>query len=179
MGIGLAAAVGFRVFLPPFVLGTAAALGLVGLPASLDWLSSGLALTAFGAALALELGAYAIPWVDHLLDAAATPMAVVAGTLLAASFLAELPPLLQWTLAIVAGGGASAATQTATTMGRGASTITTGGVANPMVSAGEAVASLVTTVLTLLVPLAVAALVLLFAGFVVLRVRRSRRVQPG
>ena len=51
MGIGLAAAVGFRVFLPPFVLGVATTLGLIDLPGSLDWLGSPIAITAFGVAL--------------------------------------------------------------------------------------------------------------------------------
>lgn len=178
MGIGLAAAVGFRVFLPPLVLGAAAALGMVELPESLEWLASGLALTAFSAALLLELGAYAIPWVDHLLDMITTPLAVVAGTLLAASFLAELPPLLQWTLAIVAGGGASATTQGVTTAGRGASTVTTGGLANPLVSLGEAVASLVTTILTIFVPIAVALVVAALAVFVAVRLRSRQATNP-
>jgi hypothetical protein len=174
MGIGLAAAVGFRVFLPPLVLGVASAVGLIELPDSLQWLSTGLALTAFGAALLLELAGYAIPWVDNLLDTLATPVAVLAGTLLAASFLTDLPPLLQWTLAIVAGGGASATTQGVSTIGRGASTVSTGGLANPIVSFGEAVASFVTTVLTLVAPLLVGAIVLLAALFVLRRMSQRR-----
>jgi hypothetical protein len=177
MGIGLAAAVGFRVFLPPLVLGAAAALGLVELPESLHWLSTGLALTAFGAALLLELAGYAIPWIDNLLDTIATPVAVTAGTLLAASFLTDLPPLLQWTLAIVAGGGASATTQGVTTIGRGASTVSTAGLANPIVSLGEAVASLVTTVLTLVAPLLVGFVVIVAAIFVLRKATQRRRIR--
>jgi hypothetical protein len=171
MGIGLAAAVGFRVFLPPFVLGCAAALGWIDLPDSLDWMGSRLALTALGAALIVEWFAYLVPWLDNMLDVLATPVAVVAGTLLAAGFLADLPPLLQWTLALLAGGGASATTQSATVVGRGASTAATGGLANPLVSIGEAFASLVTTILTIVVPLAVAAVVTILAVFVALRLR--------
>jgi len=178
LGIGLSAAVGFRIFLPPFVVGLAAALGFIELPASAQWLSSNTALMAFGAAMLIELLAYMIPWVDNLLDTIATPLAVVAGTVLAASFLGEMPTALRWTLALVAGGGASATTQGLTTVTRAASTATTGGVANPLVSGAEAVAALLTTILALIVPVAVAAIVLAVAVFVFWRIgrRRSRSV---
>ena len=119
-----------------------------------------------------------IPWVDNMLDTVATPVAVLAGTVLAAGFLTDLPPVLQWTLAIIAGGGASAATQGATSLGRGASTVTTGGIANPLVSAGEAFASFVTTILTIIVPLAVALVVVLLAAVVGFRLRRQRSDVP-
>jgi hypothetical protein len=175
MGIGLAAAVGFRLFIPPLLTGLAAAFGLVELPASLDWLGSGIALTAFGTASVLELAAYAIPWLDNLLDTVAAPLAVAAGTLLAAGFLADLPPALQWTLAIIAGGGASAATQAATTAGRGASTATTAGLANPMISAGEAMASAATTLISLFVPILAAGLVAILGLFVIVRISRARK----
>jgi hypothetical protein len=178
MGIGLAAAVGFRVFLPPLVLGCAAAFGWIDLPDSLEWMGSGLALTAFGAALVVEWIAYMVPWLDNLLDALATPVAVVAGTLLAAGFLTDLPPIMQWTLALLAGGGASATTQSATVVSRGTSTATTGGLANPLVSIGEVFASLVTTILTIVVPLLVAVVVLGLAAFLAFRLR-ARKSDPG
>jgi hypothetical protein len=178
MGIGLAAAVGFRLFIPPLLTGIAAALGLVELPSSLEWLGSGVALTAFGTASLLELAAYGIPWLDNLLDTVATPLSVVAGTLLAAGFLADLPTALQWTLALIAGGGASAATQMATTAGRGASSATTGGLANPVVSMGEAFASVVTTALTLFLPVITASIVVGAVAVLLVKLSHVRRREP-
>jgi hypothetical protein len=173
LGIGLSAAVGFRIFVPPFLVGVAAAAGWLELPASAQWLASPIAIVAFGIAMAVEVLAYMIPWVDQLLDTIATPTAVVAGALLTASLLGDLPPALQWTLAIIAGGGASATTQGLTAMTRATSTVTTAGVGNPLVSATETVASVATTILTAFVPIAVAGLVLLLAGFTVWKVRGS------
>lgn len=173
LGVGLSAAVGFRVFLPLFVVGLASATGFFDLPESAQWLATRTALIAFGLAMLFELIAYMIPWVDHLLDVAATPLAIAAGTLLAASFLGDLPPALRWTLAIVAGGGASATTQGLSVAGRVGSTATTGGLANPLVSTAESVASLVTTLLTLLLPIAVAVTVFTLALLLLFRRRRA------
>ena len=54
-----------------------------------------------------EIAAYYIPAVDNLLDTVTTPAALVAGTLVAAAVMADLPPIVKWTTAIIAGGGAA------------------------------------------------------------------------
>lgn len=175
LGIGLSAAVGFRIFVPPFLLGLASAAGFLDLPSSAQWLASPAAITAFGVAMVVEVLAYLVPWVDNALDTVATPLALIAGTVLTASFLGDLPPALQWTLAVVAGGGASATTQGMTTVTRAASTLSTGGAANPAISAGETVASVATTILATLVPMVVGILVVLLAGYTASRLVRLRR----
>lgn len=131
-----------------------------------------LALIALGVAVAVELGAYLLPWVDNALDTVATPAAVIAGTLLTALMLGDAPPALQWILAVVAGGGTAGVVQTGTVLTRAASLGTTGGVANPLVGLGEAFLSIALTALSVLVPFLAMGLVV-GAGFWWFRRRRA------
>ena len=114
LGIGLSAAVGFRIFIPPLVMCIAARAGHLELPDALAWMDSTAALVTFSAAAGVEVLAYYIPWLDNLLDTIEVPLAGVAGTLLAAGFFSEalgkLDPnysrLVLWSAALIAGGGA-------------------------------------------------------------------------
>src|SRR5687768_218879 len=152
MGIGLAAACGFRIFIPPLVMSIAAVSGNLTLSPGFQWIGTYPALITFGVATALEITAYYVPWLDNLLDSIATPAAVVAGTVVTASMVSGMSPFLQWTLAVIAGGGAAGLVQTATVVTRAASTATTGGIANPLIATGEWVLSLLMSFLTLVVP---------------------------
>ncbi len=87
IGIGLAASTGFRVFVPMLVAAVAAKAGFLPLNESFQWLSSWTSIAIFGTATVFEIIAYYIPVVDNLLDTVATPLAVVAGTLLLTSVL--------------------------------------------------------------------------------------------
>lgn len=162
VGIGLAAACGFRVFVPLLVLSLAARSGEMSLAHGFGWIGSKPALIAFAVATVVEIGAYFIPWVDHLLDTIATPTAIVAGVLVSASSLGHMGPFLQWSVALLAGGGTAAVFQGLTAAARGISTFTTGGLGNPVVSTVEAGGSALLSVLAITVPvLSVLALVLL------------------
>ena len=162
VGTGLAAACGFRVFVPLLVMSVAARAGHLQLAPGFGWIASGPALTAFAAATVLEIAGYLVPYVDHVLDLLAAPAAAVAGTLVTASAVIGMSPFLRWTLAIIAGGGVAALVHAAAGAARAVSTATTGGLANPAFAAAEAGGS------TLLSVLAIAAPVLAFAGIVVL-----------
>src|SRR6516162_6285299 len=105
LGVGLATAVGFRVFLPLLVASVAAYTGHLHLSASFAWLGSLPAMTMLAVAAIAEALAYYIPAVDNLLDTVATPAALVAGTLLSAAVMTDLPPSVKWAAAIIAGGG--------------------------------------------------------------------------
>lgn len=109
LGVSLAASVGFRVFLPLFVLSIASYTGMWELNENWDWLGSLPALITLGVAMILEIGAYFIPWVDTVLDAIAIPLAAIAGTAVMVSTVADLSPMVTWVLAIVAGGGTATA----------------------------------------------------------------------
>src|SRR5436190_19684327 len=126
LGIGLSAACGFRVFVPMLIMSIASLSGHLSLAHGFEWIGSYPALIAFSVATCLEVAGYYIPWLDHLLDTIATPAAIVAGTIITASMVTDVSPLLKWTLAIIAGGGAAGMVQGTTVLARGASGITTG-----------------------------------------------------
>ena len=176
LGIGLAAACGFRVFVPPLVLSIAALSGHLTLAKGFAWMGTWPALLAFATATILEVAAYHVPWLDHLLDTVASPAAVVAGTAVAASAMGDLDPFLKWTLALIAGGGAAGLVQVATVKGRILSALTTLGIANPLVATVETAASVAVSVLSVLVPI-LAGLLLLgtlsFAAWLLLRRRTA------
>jgi hypothetical protein len=177
-GLGLAAACGFRVFVPLLVLSIAARAGAVPLSEGFAWMASDGALAAFAIATVLEVVAYFVPWLDHVLDAVATPAAVVAGMITTASVLTELPPLLRWTAAVVGGGGLAALVQGSTVALRVGSIATTGGLGNPVVAAGELVASLLAAALAVLAPLLVVVLVIVLLWSARRVARRSSRSRP-
>ena len=174
LGIGLSAACGFRVFVPPLFLSFAALSGHVTLAHGFQWIGSYPALAAFGVATALEIAGYYVPWIDHLLDAVATPAAVVAGIVVTASVITGMSPLMKWTLAAIAGGGVAALVQSATVLGRTASTATTGGFGNPLFATVELTGAVLTSVLTILAPLVVGVLVLAACWYCARKLLRSR-----
>ena len=177
LGIGLAAACGFRVFVPLLGVSLAALAGHVQLVDELAWIGTWPALACFLTATILEIGAYYVPWIDNLLDSIATPAAVVAGTIAMGSIITDMSPLMRWTLALIAGGGTAALIQTATVALRGSSTAMTGGTANWLVATFEFVASIGTTVIALLLPIVAAAAVglLVVVALSFLLGRRSRQ----
>ncbi len=160
LGLGLAAAVGFRVFVPFLLVSIAAHSGQVHLAGGFEWLGSDIALVMFGIAAVLEIAAYFIPFFDHLLDTVSGPAAVAAGTVLMASTLIDMEPWLRWAVAIVAGGGTAGLLHGATSALRLGSTATTAGVGNPVFTMFETGASTAMTILALLLPTIAFALVL-------------------
>lgn len=174
IGVGLAAACGFRVFVPPLVVSIAALSGHLTLAKGFSWMATWPALSAFAVATLLEVAAYHVPWLDHLLDLLATPAAVVAGTVVAATAFGEMDPFLRWTLALIAGGGAAGLVQVATVKGRLLSSLTTLGTANPLVAAVETGASAAVSVLSVLVPLLAGLLVVGALSLAVWVLRRRR-----
>jgi hypothetical protein len=182
LGISLSAAVGFRVFAPLLVLSLAAVVGGVNLPTDLDWVETPQALAVFAAACLLEVGGYYVPWFDHLLDVVATPAAIVAGTLVAAAVAPEMNPLVQWTLALVAGGGTAGLTKGLMNLLRGTSTAASGGLTNPLVATLELVMAIALAVLAITLPLVAGVIVLGILGITLQQLwtwlSRRRQRQP-
>lgn len=176
LAVGLAAAAGFRIFVPPLVLAIGYQIGLVDLPADSTWLASPTAVVLLALATVIEVMAYYVPLLDNLLDTIAAPAALLAGTLLAGTVLPELEPWLRWTAAAVVGGGSAGSVQILTSLTRVASSGATGGLANPVVSTGELVGATLLSLLSLLAPVlaGMAVLVLLIVGYRLL-VRRQRQ----
>lgn len=137
LGIGLSAACGFRVFVPLLAMSIASLSGHLTLSPGFQWIGTLPALIIFATAAILEIAAYYIPWLDNLLDSIAAPAAIVAGTLVAASSIVHMSPLLKWVLAIIAGGGTAAIFHGSTTMIRAGSTAMTGGLSNHAIATAE------------------------------------------
>ena len=111
------------------------------------------AIILLGIAMLAEFAAYYLPFIDNLLDTIATPAAVIAGVGMTAISLEGSEPVIQWAIAIVAGGGMSATIQTATVAARGISSTFTLGTANPLVATSENIASVALTIIALLFPI--------------------------
>ncbi|KAA5821476.1 DUF4126 domain-containing protein [Algibacter amylolyticus] len=152
LGVGLAASVGFRVFLPLFALSLASYFDVWQLNESWQWIGSTAAIITLGAATLVEVFAYFIPYIDNVLDSIAVPLAALAGTAIMLSTVADLSPVITWALAIIAGGGTAAAVAGTSSTARFASTVTTGGVANPLVSTVETGTSVVMSVVSIFLP---------------------------
>ena len=171
LGIGLAAATGFRVFLPMLVMSGAAYTGHLQLDDGFAWLATPSALTMLGVAAVAEILAYYVPGVDNLLDALATPAAFVAGTVVSAAVITDLPPMVKWTAAVIAGGGMAGIMQGMTAILRAKSTVLTGGLGNSLIATAQLVGSLLVSLLTLAAPLAALALVVFFLWLTIHLVR--------
>ena len=175
LGVVLAAATGFRVFLPMLIVSGAAYTGHLSLDNSFAWLATPFALTMLGVAALVEVLAYYIPGVDNLLDAVATPAAFVAGTIVSAAVMTDLPPMAKWMAAVIAGGGTASLTQGVTTILRAKSTVVTGGLGNPVIATGELGGSVLLSLLALAAPLAAVAVVILLLWLAFRLIRRQRR----
>ena len=181
IGVALSATCGFRVFVPLLAvnIGTRA-LDADGQPrielaGGFDWLYSDIALIVFLVATLFEIGGYYIPWIDNLLDTIASPASIVAGTVITASFVTGMDPWLQWLLGVIAGGGAAGAVQATTVVARAGSTVTTGGLGNPIVASVETSGAFLGSALSIVaVKFAIVVFVLLLGGGVWIWWRRRR-----
>lgn len=174
-GLGLAAACGFRVFVPLWVASVAVHAGYLHTSPEFAWLGTMPAMVTFGVATLMEVGAYYVPWLDHALDTLASPASVVAGTLMAASVAVDMDPFARWTLAIIAGGSLAATVQAGTVAARGLSFSTTAGLANPAVATAELGGALATSAIAVVSPiLAILGLIALGAVLITAWLRRRR-----
>ena len=172
VGIGLSAACGFRIFVPLLGMNIASLAGHLTLAPGFEWIGTWPATIAFATATIIEIGAYYIPWVDNLIDTIAIPSSIVAGTIITASQMGEVSPLLKWSLAIIAGGGVCGAIQTGTAALRATSTGTTGGFGNFLVSSIELICAVAMTFFAVVLP--VLGLIVLIVGFSMLVTRISK-----
>ncbi len=179
MGISLAAASGFRVFLPPFLLSLAARFDIVWfleidlVDTQFEFFTSTLAIAILGIATVAEFAGFYVPWIDNALDTVATPASILAGVAMTAIVLEGTAPIIQWAVAIVAGGGVAATIQSATVVTRSLSSTFTFGLGNSAVATGENVASVALTLIAILIPFISAFVVILLVALLVKMKRRS------
>lgn len=175
IGIGLAAATGFRVFLPMFAVSLASYLHWIPMNENFEWLSGLPALITTGIATVAEILAYYIPFVDHLLDTISVPMATVAGSILFASQFADLGTFPQWALALIAGGGTAATISSGFAGIRAASTATTGGLGNSVVGTTETAGAGIMSILAMAAPFVAAICAVILIILVVVYGRKAWR----
>jgi hypothetical protein len=172
VGIGLSAACGFRVFVPLLVMNLATITGHLHLAPGFEWIGSDYATIAFGTATIVEILAYYIPWLDHVLDLIASPAAIIAGMVVTASVVMNISPFLKWTLAIIAGGGAAAIVQGVTVTLRTKSSALTAGMGNVLISSVELAGSIITALLAMIVPMVCLVLIALLCMVVIWKAGR-------
>src|SRR5262245_39260620 len=160
-GVGISAACGLRAFLPLLCLGVAGRFAHLPLDSHVQWLTSNVALIALGAATVFELIGDKIPAVDHALDVLGVAIRPAAAWLGAYALLVHWPEPWGAIVAVLLGGGALAL-HTLRAKLRLGSTFLTAGAANPFISLGEDVMTLVLTALALAAPFVVLFLVILW-----------------
>jgi hypothetical protein len=173
-GIALAAAAGFRAFVPLLAAGLAIHFGWVEPARGFDWLGEPVVLVALGIATAAEIAAYYLPGVDHVLDLLGAPVAVIAGIVAAAGVMVGLPDWLRWLTAIGAGGAIATAGHALNAVGRAKTGAVSGGIGNPAYSTAELASSILVSALAVVLPV-LAVLVLVALGAWMLQRRRRRR----
>jgi Domain of unknown function (DUF4126) len=166
LGLGLASAAGFRVFVPLLITNIASLLGYYQFGQGLEWMGTYTALAVLLSATLVEIGGYYIPWLDHILDTIAMPASIMAGTILATAFVSIQDPTLRWALGLMVGGGAAGIVQAGTSLLRLGSTATTGGIGNPVVATSENVFSIFLSILSLLLPYLMAGCSILFLIYI-------------
>jgi hypothetical protein len=173
--VALAAATGFRVFLPMLVVSGAAYTGHLHLDDGFAWLGTPSALIMLSVAALVEVLAYYVPVIDNLLDLVSAPAAFIAGTILSAAVMTDMPPMVKWTAAVIAGGGVAGLTRGLTGVLRVHSTVLTGGLGNFVISTAELGGAALISFLALAAPIAAIALVAVFLYVAMRLLRRLLR----
>lgn len=184
LGLGLSASTGLNTFLPLLLLAAAARFDIAGieLGSKFEWLTSDVAMITLIIACIVELIADKIPAVDHFLDSAGTFVRPVAGAIASASVLTGVDPIVAALLGIVVGAPASLGMHALKAGTRIASSATTFGCANPLLSLIEDVISLALSIVAIFAPLVVPVVLalLFFAGWRLMkRVRRGAMGSPA
>lgn len=178
LGLGLSASTGLNTFLPLLLLSAAARFHIAGieLGQKFDWLTSDTAIIVLIIASITEIIADKVPAVDHFLDSIGTFVRPIAATVATASVLtgADVNPTVAAIVGLMIGAPTSLGFHTLKAGTRVASTATTFGCANPILSLIEDVISFALTVTAIFIPLAVP---LALALLIWLLWRLAKRIQ--
>lgn len=176
LGLGLASATGLRTFLPLLMLALAARFELFGvrLIDQMDWLVSWPAIAALAVATVAEFAGDKVPAIDHGLNAIGYVTRPVAGAVAAGSVFWAVDPSTAAIAGLIVGAPAALAFNAAQTGVRAGSTLTTGGLGNPLVSLIEDILAVLTVIVAFLAPILIP-IVLLALAVVVFRLARRIR----
>ncbi len=175
LALVLAATAGLRAWLPLLIAGVMARVGVADLGDGFGWLSSWPALVLFGVATVLEVAGDKVPALDHALDVVGTFVRPLTGALAAAAVLVQVhDPMIALVIGLIVGVPTALAPHAAKATVRAVSTGTTGGLANPFISAVEDALSVVLALLAFVIPI-VMAFVVVLGGVLTWRWLRRRR----
>lgn len=173
--VGLSAAAGLNAYLPLLIGAVLERLDVVDLGDPFGGLSSNAGIAVLAVLLVADLVGDKIPGVDHLLHLAGVVIHPVAGAML---FVGQtgIDTGIPVAVAAILGAATAETLHGARAAIRPASTASTAGIGNPVLSLGEDVGSLVLTVLAFALPLVALLLTLaLLAGVVTVAGRLRRR----
>ena len=177
-GLGLSTAAGFNAYLPLLITGILArTTDLITLDAPFNRLEDPVVLGAIAAIGVIDFVGDKVPPVDHVLHAVGLVVAPVAGAVLALSATSDTDVMPA--VALIIGVLAAEATQGARASVRPLSTVTLGGIGNPVLSLGEDGLSATLSFAAIIVPLVALVLVAAIVFLVVWAVRRARRRRPS
>ncbi|MDP3377836.1 MAG: DUF4126 domain-containing protein [Brevundimonas sp.] len=169
LALGLAAASGLRIFVPLFMAALAAKFQLFGIELNdgMLWMTSNTAIAALGLATVIEIVSDKVPVLDNALHAIGLIARPVAGALVAGSMFVGLDPTAAAIAGIIVGAPTALAFGAAQGGTRAASTLSTAGMANPLLSVVDDLVSVGTVMIAFLMPLLIPVVILI--GFLVLR----------
>jgi hypothetical protein len=161
----------------PFVfVGAVARYGGIPAPDVLQWTATDTGFLLLLVATFVEVLGDKIPAVDHALDVGATFLKPAAGLILPVALLQDLSPMAAWTLGIAAGAPIALGVHATKAGTRMASSATTVGIGNPIISFFEDALALLILVASLIAPVLAVLVVGVLLVTVVRALRRMRRL---
>jgi hypothetical protein len=170
VGIGLAAAVGLRIFIPILIVSVFAYSGNLTLSTYFTWLGYLPVLIVLTLITILELAAYYVAWLDNYLDAIEHPLSIIAGILITGAVITDFNPYLKWLMALLIGGGVAGTINAATGMIRLKISSQYGGKKNFILSSVEIISAIILSLLSLLQPALaglITAIALIYFSFII------------
>ena len=180
LAIGLSAACGFRVFVPPLIYGIFYKANFVELGDSWIWIGNDGIIILLLVASIIELLATFVPFIDNLLDIVATPASIIAGTILSFSSLSNLDPGLQWLLSIICGLGVTSFFQVSTVSLRAFFSTFSGGLLNPFFSFIEDILTVLISISSILIPiigLTIVIIMSLLIYFLIKKIKSKNKIK--
>ncbi len=174
---GLSASAGLNAYIPLLVVALMAKLTpWIKLSAPWDALTSWWVIGILGVLLLIEIFADKVPAVNHINDIIQSFVRPAAGAVVfaaSAHVISDVHPIVAIVAGLLVAGGVHAVKALAV---RPAVTVATGGTANPIVSAGEDILATVMSVLAVVIPVFLGALLCVVAAWVIWRIwRRANR----
>lgn len=158
VGVGLAAAVGIRIFIPLLVVSISAFTNNLILSNYFTWIGSLPVMIYLIVICVFEMIAFFVPWLDNFLDAVEHPLSIITGIIITGAVIADFNPYIKWIFALIIGGAVSGTINAATGLLRLKVSAESGGKNNFIFSTIEIISAIVLSLVSIFAPI--------FAGFI-------------